>query len=70
MLLCKLVGENVEGINGLPYSTAPSTCKSKNVTYLLSVRWKNFHGCTIMDYYMYTAWYVGAKTSLLAYMEP
>ena len=33
---CKLIGEEIDEVNGLPVSTAPGTCKSKNVIYLVS----------------------------------
>ena len=33
---CRLIGENVDEINGLPVATAPGSCKSKNVIYLVS----------------------------------
>ena len=33
---CKLIGENVSDINGLPVSTAPGSCKSKNIIYLVT----------------------------------
>ena len=35
---CKLIGKNVEDIHGLPVSTAPGTCKTKNVIYLVSCK--------------------------------
>ena len=33
---CNLIGENVDEVNGRAVSTAPGTCKSKNVIYLVS----------------------------------
>ena len=35
---CKLIGRNVEDINGLPVSAAPGSCKSKNVNYLVTCK--------------------------------
>ena len=35
---CKLIGENVEEINGLPVSTVPGSCKSRNVNYLVTCK--------------------------------
>ena len=33
---CKLIGDEIVEINGLPISSAPGNCKSKNVIYLVS----------------------------------
>ena len=33
---CKLIGENIDEVNGRYVSSAPGTCKSKNVIYLVS----------------------------------
>ena len=33
---CKLIGEEIVEVNGLPISSAPGNCKSKNVIYLVS----------------------------------
>ena len=35
---CKLIGENVDNINGLSVSAAPGSCKSKNIEYLVTCR--------------------------------
>ena len=35
---CRLIGENVDEINGCAISTAPGSCKSKNVIYLVSCK--------------------------------
>ena len=35
---CKMIGENVQDINGIPVSAAPGSCKSKYVNYLVTCK--------------------------------